>query len=70
MRATPSAAWVSGGNISAGANNGAITGGVLISGTTHSPEVVALQATGGSGVSTGQGVILYNSPIWQFSAEL
>jgi hypothetical protein len=70
MRATPSAAWVSGGNISAGVDIGSITGGDLIPGTTHSPEVVGLRSAGGSGVSTGAGIILYNSPIWQFSAEL
>jgi hypothetical protein len=68
MRATPTISWISSGRIGNGVNDTAITGiSSVISGSILDTIATMTTATYGSG---GQGLVMYNSPIMSFSAEL
>lgn len=68
MRATPTTAWVSGGNVSTGVPQGAITGQTNTVG--GSPTSVLVGVTGPSVAGNGTGAVMYNDPIFQLTAEL
>jgi hypothetical protein len=68
MRATPTAAWVSGGNVSTGTPRGAITGQANTVG--GSPSSILVGLSGPTVVADGTGAVTYNDPIFQIAAEL
>lgn len=69
MRVAPTTvSWVSGGNVSNGQPQGAITAGTGSAGISASTAVV--EVTGPTVLPNGTGAIMYNNPIWQLAAEL
>lgn len=68
MRATPTIAWISGGRIGQGVNDTAVTGlNGSIGGTNSNAVLNVATATYGT---AGNGIVLYNSPIFSLNAEL
>jgi hypothetical protein len=68
MRTTPTITWISGGRIGNGASDTAVIGlNSVISGTNV--DTVLVIDTGPYGLA-GQGIVLYNSPIFRLNAEL
>lgn len=68
MRTTPTISWVSGGRVGTGVTDTAITGlNSSISGTNNDATLQLITATFGS---AGQGLVMYQSPIFTINAEL
>lgn len=68
MRATPTISWVSGGRVGNGVSDTAITGLNSSIGGANSDAI--LQLTTASYGTGGQGVVMYQSPIFTVNAEL
>lgn len=68
MRTTPSITWISGGRVGTGTTDTAITGlSSVIGGTTNDAILTMTTGTFGTG---GQGLVMYQSPIFSLNAEL
>jgi hypothetical protein len=68
MRATPTTAWVSGGDVSTGLPQGAIT--AQAGSVAGSPSSILIAIIGPTVTATGTAAVMYNDPIFQITAEL